>query len=411
MSGMPQWPRALALSAVATLAISIGCIDRVTDPSPVQANPRLSRVDAPVAGNATASVRWSVIARDFIAAKPAAEKPNQQAAFRVFAYVSLAQYRAAVTAHNTRGRPPHPSASGAASAASAVVLAALFPRDAGFFESQLRTQESDVGETPGTTGAFAAGEAVGRSVGMQVVELARTDGFDAVWTGAPPTGPGFWSSDFDPPRPPLLPLLGHMRPFFMTSGDQFRPGPPPVFGSPAYLAALAEIRQFSDTRTADQRRIAEFWAMPTVAAFWNEEATMLIDRDRLDERRAAHVLALMHMATMDANIACHDAKYTYWLIRPYRADPAIITPIARPQHPSYPSNHACVSGASAYVLGGLFPGDADRLAAMADEAGESRLYAGIHYRFDKDAGLHIARQVAALALRRGSPHGEHDDRP
>jgi membrane-associated phospholipid phosphatase len=106
------------------------------------------------------------------------------------------------------------------------------------------------------------------------------------------------------------------------------------------------------------------------------------------------------MATMDANIACHDAKYTYWLIRPYRADPAIITAIARPPHPSYPSDHACASGTSAYVLGGLFPADAERLAALADQAGESRLYAGIHYRFDKDAGLHIARQVAALALQR-----------
>ena len=408
MSGMPHWPRALALSAAATLAFSIGCTDPVTEPNPVRANPRLSPVKAAVVGDVTASVQWSAVARDFIAAKPAAEKPNQQAAFRVFAYLSLAQYRAVLAAHDTRGRPPHPSASGAASAASAVVLGALFSQDAGFFESQLRAQETDVRETPGATGAFAAGEAVGRSVGIQVVELARTDGFDAVWTGAPPTGPGFWSSDFDPPRPPLLPLLGHMRPFFMTSGDQFRPGPPPVFGSPAYLVALAEIRQFSDTRTADQLRIAEFWAMPTVAAFWNEQATTLIARDRLDERRAAHVLALMHMATMDANIACHDAKYTYWLIRPYRADPAITTPIPRPQHPSYPSNHACVSGTSAYVLGGLFPGDADRLAAMADEAGESRLYAGIHYRFDKDAGLHIARQVAELALQRRTQHAELD---
>jgi len=400
MSGMQQWPRALALAAVATLAFPIGCTDRVTDPGPGQANPRLSRVDAAVVGDGTASVRWSAIARDFIAAKPAAEKPNQQAAFRVFAYMSLAQYRAAAAAHDTRGRPPHPSPSGAASAASAVVLGAFFPPDAGFFESQLRTQESDVAEPPGMTGAFAAGEAVGRSVGMDVVELARTDGFDAVWTGTPPAGPGFWSSDFDPPRPPLLPLLGQMRPFFLASGNQFRPGPPPAFGSPAYLAALAEIRQFSDTRTADQLRIAQFWAMPTVAAFWNEQATALIARERLDERRAAHALALMHMATMDANIACHDAKYTYWLIRPYRADTAIVTPIARPQHPSYPSDHACVSGASAYVLGGLFPADAERLAALADEAGESRLYAGIHYRFDKDAGLHIARQVAALALQR-----------
>lgn len=397
MSGMPPRPRALALSAAATIAFSIGCTDRLTDPSP-RANLHLSRAGTASVGDATASVRWSAIARDFIASKPMAEKPNQQAAFRAFAYLSLAQYRAVVAAHETRGHPPHPSPSGAASAASAVLLGALFPDDVGFFESQLLAQEREIAEPPGHTGAFAAGEVVGRSIGAQVAEVARTDGFDAVWTGTAPTGPGLWSSDFDPPRPPLLPLLGRMRPFFLTSGDQFRPGPPPAFGSPAYLAALAEVRRFSDTRTADQLRIAEFWAMPTVAAFWNEQATTLIARDGLDEQRAARVLALMHMATMDANIACHDAKYTYWLIRPYRADPAIVTPIARPQHPSYPSDHACASGASAYVLGGLFPADAERLAALADEAGESRLYAGIHYRFDKDSGLRIARQVAALAL-------------
>ena len=409
MSGVPVLPRARALSAAAILTVSSGCGDRLTDPSPVPAGPPTSRVDASVVGEATASVRWSAIARDFIAAIPAAEKPNQQVAFRAFAYLSLAQYRAAMAAHDSRGHPPHASPLGAASAASAVVLGALFPRDASFFESRLREQESDVAGPPDPHGAFAAGEAIGRAVGMQVVELARTDGFDAVWEGTVPTGPGRWSSDFDPPRPPLLPLLGQMRPFFLTSGDQFRPGPPPAFGSPAYLAALAEVRQFSDHRTADQLRIAEFWAMPTVVVFWNEQATTLIAHHKLDERRAARALALMHTATMDANIACHDAKYTYWLVRPYRADPAITTPIARPQHPSYPSDHACVSGASAYVLGALFPADAERLAALADEAGESRVYAGIHYRFDKDAGLQIARQVAALALRRGLEHSKHHE--
>jgi len=406
MSQMPEWPSAFALLASAMLVVSSGCTDQPTDPGPVPAGPPALRTEVAVLGEATASVRWSAITRDFIAAKPAAEKPNQQAAFRAFAYLSLAQYRAVVAAHGSRGHPPHASPSGAASAASAIVLAAMFPHDADFFESQLRAQEGHVAGPRDGHGVFAAGEAIGRTVGMQVAELARTDGFDAVWTGSVPTGPGFWSSDFDPPRPPLLPLLGQMRPFYLKSGDQFRPGPPPAFGSPAYLAALAEVRQFSDHRTADQLRIAEFWAMPTVAAFWNEEGTKLIARDRLDEERAARVLALMHTATMDANIACHDAKYTYWLIRPYRADSAITTPIPRPQHPSYPSNHACVSGTSAYVLGALFRGDADRLAALADEAGESRLYAGIHYRFDKDAGLHIARQVAALALHSDIEHSK-----
>jgi membrane-associated phospholipid phosphatase len=248
-----------------------------------------------------------------------------------------------------------------------------------------------------------------------VAELARTDRFDAVWTGTVPVGPGFWSSDLTPPGAPVLPLLGQMRPFFMKSGSQFRPAPPPAFGSPEYLAALAEIRGFSDNRTPEQLAIAQFWALnggSLVAGFWNEEATKLIERRHLSERRAAHVLALMHTAAMDALIACHDAKYTYWLIRPYRADPAITTPIGRPNHPSYPSSHACSSSASANVLAALFPAEAAQLLAMADEAGESRLYAGIHYRFDKNAGLRIGQQVAHLALRRGlkGNHERPDDR-
>jgi membrane-associated phospholipid phosphatase len=398
---------AVALSAAAVFTIA-GCTNEITDPAPTRV--RATTVANTVAlGEATASVRWSAIARDYIAAKPAAAKPSQPEAFRAFAYLALAQYRAVVAADESPGPALHASEQGAVAAASMTVLSALFPADASFFDSQLRQQEGEVPESKHAPNAFIAGEDVGQAVGAEVLALARSDGFDAVWTGTVPTGPGYWSSDFNPPRPPLLPLLGEMRPFFMESGDQFRPPPPPAFGSPAFLAALAEVRGFSDNRTVDQLRIAQFWAMPTVAAFWNEEATTLIARHHLNERRATRTLALMHMAEMDANIACHDAKYTYWLIRPYRADPAIVTPIGRPNHPSYPSNHACVSGAAAYVLGGLFPADADRLAAIADEAGESRLYAGIHYRFDKDAGLRIAAQVATLALQRDIKTGKQDE--
>jgi len=305
-------------------------------------------------------------------------------------------------------RGPHDPVSlqGAVAAASSVVLGALFPTDAAFFQSELERQEGESVTGHGPPNAFSSGEAGGRAVGAEVVALARSDRFDAVWTGQVPTGTGLWTSDFNPPRAPQLPLLGQMRPFFMTSGDEFRPPPPPAFGSPEFLAALAEVRRLSDARTPDQAQIAFKWALTTgslVSGFWNEQATKRITRYALNERRAARVLALMHMAAMDATIACYDAKYTYWLIRPYKADLAITVPISKPNHPSYPSSHACSSGASAYVLGAFFPADAAELAAMADEAGESRLYAGIHYRFDKDAALGIARQVAALAL--GSDDG------
>lgn len=98
---------------------------------------------------------------------------------------------------------------------------------------------------------FAAGEAVGHAVGAQVVASATTDRFNAVWTGTIPVCPGCWRSN-GPGLPPLLPWMGQMRPFFMEVGSQFRPAPPPAFGSREFLEALAEVRRFSDTRTAER---------------------------------------------------------------------------------------------------------------------------------------------------------------
>ena len=404
---LPLGPVLFAVFAVGALS---ACSNRTSEPDRVKAAGPELLSDATPLGDGTASVRWSVITRDFISAKQGAAKPNPVAAFRAFAYLSLAQYRAVVAAADAPGGVPHVSPQGAVAAASSAVLSALFPADAAFFESQLGLQESEVAGSEKARSAFADGEAVGRAVGATIVELARTDRFDAVWTGSVPIGPGYWTSDFDPPRPPQLPALGQMRPFVMESGAQFRPAPPPAFGSAEFVAALEEVRGFSDNRTADQLRIAQFWAMTTgslVSGFWNEQTTTRIERYHLNERRAARALSLVHMAAMDAGIACYDAKYTYWLIRPYKADPAITVPITKPNHPSYPSGHACNSSAAAYVLAALFPADAAQLEAMADEAGESRLYAGIHYRFDKDAGLRIGQQVAALVLQRD--HKDPDD--
>lgn len=242
---------------------------------------------------------------------------------------------------------------------------------------------------------------IGRRIGAKAVELARSDRFNTPWTGTVPTGPGIWYSSTDPPTPPVLPLLGQVQPFFMGGGAQFRPVPPPAFGSTAFNEAVAEVRRVADTRTARQDSIAKFWALGTgtlIAGFWNSTAADLIERNRLDEREAAHALALMNTAAMDGLIACADAKYTYWLLRPTRADPAISLAIGLPNFPSYPSNHACFSGAAAYVLGALFPGEEQRLAGMAYDAAISRVFGGIHYRFDGDVGLQIGRSVTELAL-------------
>jgi hypothetical protein len=368
--------------------------------------------------------RWNALTRSLIATT----KPNQQEALRALTYLSLAQHEAAVEAARAAiagsidgaessltttelvsqfvaidGQPVRIDRAaqlrGAIAGASAEILAGLFKSSIAPITEALNAEAVLAAQAGEVVEQFQRGVDVGRQIGARIAAAARADNFDAQWTGTVPTGPGMWFSSIG--KPPVLPMLGQMKPFFMTSGSDFRPAPPPSFGSPAYNAALAEIRAFSDTRTPEQDSIAKFWAMATgtlVAGYWNEVATTLIAKYHLNDQRAAHVLALMNMAAMDANIGCHDAKYTYWMIRPSQADPNIKTAIGLPNHPSYTSNHACLSGAAALVLANEFPADRAEMERQVQEAVVSRYYAGLHYRFDGEAGLEVARKVAALAL-------------
>ena len=384
--------RARAAAAVAMLAVS-ACADSATGPTSTsfEASPS---PDAVQFNDALATVAWNAVARGLTNKSPL----SQQAGTRLFAYLSLAQYDAAIAAEKAKDNGDHPSPAAAVAGASAVVLAAQYPAEASALEALVTTQ-ANAPTWPGNAHrSFDAGEAIGRAIGQRILTSAAGDGFTPAGGVTIPVCPGCWFSA----TPPVFPRLAEMRPFFLTSASQFRPPPPPAFGSPAYLTALAEVRQIADTRTAEQTAIAKFWASPggyvVAQSYNNQVATDLITEFHLDERRAAHALALLNMAVMDAFIACHDAKYTYWLLRPSMADSGIKLAIGLPNHPSYPSNHACVTGTSMAVLGALFPSRADRLWRMAEEAGISRIYGGIHYRFDMDAGLTLARQVSDWSI-------------
>jgi membrane-associated phospholipid phosphatase len=230
-----------------------------------------------------------------------------------------------------------------------------------------------------------------------VLAQAATDNYLVVSPGVPPVGPGYWVSA---PAAIVRSLYG-VRPFFLTTSDQLRPGPPPAFGSPAFLAALAEIRAISDTRTAEQIAIAQSYAWGT-GPFTAGNLNLIADRTIVDhhrtEREAARILASANAAAFDAQIACFDAKFAYWFIRPSQADPAITLPIPLPNHPSYPSAHSCITSAFMTVLIDAFPSERPSLQEIITNAGLSRMYAGIHYRFDIEAGQAIGRGAAALAL-------------
>jgi len=324
---------------------------------------------------------------------------------RNFALIAVAGYNAATAAGAAAplgGKKP--SEAGAVAGASAAMLRAFYPAEDTAITAQLASDRAYFGTIAAETAFdFAAGEAVGASIATQVLARAATDGSDAVWTGTIPVGPGYWTNAALPARP-VAPLLGQVRGWFLTSGDQFRSAPPPAVTSAAFATDLAEVRTLNVARTADQLAMAQFWQFASGPSgpigHFSELAGGLTNAASYNERRSARVYALLHMAMRDATISCWDAKYAYWYIRPFQSDPSITTPVGRPNFPAYPSAHSCISASAANVLAGLFPSSRSTMDAKVAEAGISRIYAGLHFRFDITAGQEIGVKVAALALTR-----------
>jgi len=383
-------PRALAIAIVAA-ALATGCAQQAArNDAAAMASPA-SPWAAP-----TSTVRWNDYACDLIARNQVGQFP----ALRTLAYTNLAINNAIVVARAKGLRPE-----GAASGAAATMLMFFFPKDEQVIAARLSGETAALGAT-GYRGDFSAGVEVGRATAADVVAWAKADRAAVAWTGTLPSDRALWSSRSQPAAPPLGPQLGAMRPFFLATAGEIRAAPPPALSSPEFKATLAEVRTISDGRTYEQVRIAQYWENLNGsfgAGAWNQVARDAISAHGLGEADSARVLALVHMAGFDANLASHESKYVYWVPRPTQVDPEIRLAIGVPNHPSYPSNHAIISGSVGRVLDAQFPDMHGRYYVMAREAGESRIYGGIHYRIDLDEGFRMADKLAQRVLEVGLP--------
>src|SRR5258706_4976783 len=104
------------------------------------------------------------------------------------------------------------------------------------------------------------------------------------------------------------------------------------------------------------------------------------------------------MAMHDATVATWDSKYAYNRQRPSEVDPTLQPRLPTPKSPSYPSEHAATAAAAAAVLGYFFPAEAASFQALGEEAGKSRIYAGLQFPSDYFAGLDLGRKVAARVV-------------
>jgi hypothetical protein len=371
------------------------------------------------AADTPVTIRWNRLVPKFVdentasrsAARSAAKAAGDSAAlrriamsqppilFRVYTLLSVAQYGAVNSARDDRAVSPDATIA----AASAAVLTGLFT-DVAVRASIARELARDIDRArSGSSGAerAMAGKRLGEDVASRVTAWAPPMGnFAAPWNGTIPKGPGMWYTA--PGVPPIGIFLIQGRTWLLDSTSQFRPGPAPAFGSPTHNAALDEVRRIARTRTPEQTKLAQKWNSVDPWAPWNETASAVLLRHHASDADAARVFAVLNAASADAVVACFEAKYHYWTIRPSQADStiALADSVGLPNFPSYPSGHACSAGAFDAVLGAYFPKDRAEFTRIAEEQAMSRLYGGIHYRFDDDIGLSLGRVIARNAVER-----------
>lgn len=316
----------------------------------------------------------------------------------------------------------------AAAQAAHDVLVGLYPSRASIYDAELAASLEGIEENRREQGVR-----VGRIVAERILLARANDG----WNAAPtpyslPLTPGNWQ-----PAPPANAAATFTHypavvPFATQSSSQFMPNPPPAMTSFEYSRDLNEVKSLgsatSTTRTADQTRIAQLWAnvnTPTNFLFvWNNVARSVALSRGTGVTETARLFALTNIALHDALQTTFASKFHYGLWRPVTAirradedgnadtvqDAAWLSLIPNPPYPSYAGNMASIGASQSTILALFFgrddipfehtwegAGGATRsyvgFTAMADEQANSRIYGGIHFRFDNVAGQSVGRNV------------------
>lgn len=319
--------------------------------------------------------------------------------------------------------PSYPSDGAVIATVSQNILSAMFPLEKGYLADKAaehlfslkwagQNVDSDI-----TAGSF-----IGAEVAKVALARASTDGMSKAQTPKPVSDSiklaafnrfGWqWENQETPPRPVgLAPLFGKVRMWNVPNVEMTRPAAPPALGSAEFETAANELKEIQDNLTNEQRKIANWWSdglgSYTPPGHWNRFAKEFIIKYQMNPLRSARTFAYLNMAVMDAGISCWDAKYYYHYPRPIQAIPGFKTILGTPNFPSYTSGHSTFSSAAAEVLSYLFPAEATLCRSWAQEAADSRVYAGIHYRFDSEVGIEQGKAVAEFTLAKAQADGSN----
>lgn len=335
--------------------------------------------------------------------------------------------------HVTDLGPVGASLEAAAAAAADRVLVALYPDLEATFTARLMQDLAAVPAGP----AKDAGIAWGEQTADAIMALRSQDGADQAVSYEAPVGASWWVPTPPAFAPALLPDWPYVTPWALQSGSQLRSPGPPLLTDAGYVEAFREVRSLgrsdSAVRTADQSEIALFWndgvGTQTPPGHWNDIARLLALERGSSLLDNARLFALLGITVADAAIVSWDNKYHYGHWRPYTGivmadldgnpltapDPTWSSFITTPPFPSYTSGHSTFSGASGRLLADFFGSDQIAFNAVSDgapgavrsyfslsqaaeEAGQSRIYGGIHWQYENRDGLASGRALADHAF-------------
>jgi hypothetical protein len=307
------------------------------------------------------------------------------------------------------------SADAAVAAAAYTALRSLLPEHTAKLEAEFEIRTSLVADAADRNLGIAAG----RRAAGQILAMRKDDGAANTTVRAAGKLPG----EYRPTPPDWTPAAfshwGAVRPFALSSSQQFRPNPPPLVGSPQAIADVEEVRVIggatSPRRTFEQSEIACFWYEASTQG-WNRIAREVGTTRGLDLWEHVRLLTLVNVAMADGFIGGFEAKYHYNYWRPAtaireRGESEWVSFLPTPPVPDYPSTHTVLGAAAAAVMahcfgtdyvsftmtsGQPYPNIARRFwsfSQAAQENGASRVLAGIHFTSAVQAGYHQGREI------------------
>jgi hypothetical protein len=291
--------------------------------------------------------------------------------------------------------------------------------------------------------AKSNGIAIGQAAAAAILARRSADHATDLVMYTPGTQPGDWQPTpnpvpFDPPvpadlLPATLPGWGHVTPFVLRRSSQFEPDGPPRLSGKQYARDYNEVKAIgeknSPTRTAEQTSIARFWYENSPAS-WSRIASVVAESRHLDLWETARLLALVNAAMADGFIGGFETKYDFNFWRPVTAirggdtdgndatvaDPMWISLLITPAIPDYTSTHSVLGGAASEILRRFFCTDNvpftvtsgvpfagltrsfTTFSQAAAENGDSRVYAGIHFRSAVEDGIKQGEKIGGFVF-------------